>query len=51
MKIIPVDATKSPPQNCPYCNGQREWSDLSKKLAVCMFCGIETQVLKWEKIK
>ena len=31
-------AEETPPGNCPYCNGQREWSGYPGR-AICFFCG------------
>ena len=30
-----------PPSNCPFCNGEREWS--GKNVATCYFCGKSTK--------
>lgn len=29
----------SKPSNCPNCKGEREWFDVSKRIAECVFCG------------
>ena len=28
------------PSNCPNCKGEREWSDIPKRIAMCLFCGV-----------
>ncbi len=30
---------KHPPQNCPFCNGQADWSGIGN-MAHCLFCGL-----------
>ena len=33
----------SPPTNCPWCHGEREWSGVVN-VAVCHFCGRQEKV-------
>lgn len=42
--IVFGDKDKQIPENCPYCNGQREWANYDKKIAECLFCGKKTVV-------
>lgn len=40
MKAIVQPDTTNPPENCPNCNGQTEWTQnpAGEYVAVCYFC-------------
>lgn len=40
--IVFGDKRERTPDNCPYCNGQRGWKNLDRRIASCFFCGKET---------